>query len=275
MTEQTLEQALHLTRAEDGVLTADLTGDFSNGMQMNPPEKGSPFGGLVAALAAKGMIDGLETRSPLRTLTVQFAAVARFGRPLEIRPKLLRGGRRVAYASAELGQAERLTAHAIGTFGPDSETTTIQPLRARPPSRESLKADEFSGPRTPWFTRHVDYVYDGGPHIDGGNIGREPIERLWMRTRDGLPLDAVRLAFLLDAVYPPAWTVVTPVPPMTSVDLRYDFLTDPTPDLCPDGWAFFEFRMLDIDKGWSMDDCIAWAPDGTPLALARQRRKLL
>ena len=63
--------------------------------------------------------------------------------------------------------------------------------------------------------------------------------------------------------------------PMTSVDLRYDFLTDPTPENCPDGWAFFEYRLLDHGLGWSVDEATAWGADGRPLALARQRRKLL
>ena len=42
-----------------------------------------------------------------------------------------------------------------------------------------------------------------------------------------------------------------------------------------DGWAFFEYRLTDHGLGWSMDDCACWGADGTPLALARQRRKLL
>lgn len=62
---------------------------------------------------------------------------------------------------------------------------------------------------------------------------------------------------------------------MTSVDLRYDFLADPTPETAPDGWAFFEYRLLDHGLGWSVDEAVAWGVDGRPLALARQRRKLL
>ena len=62
---------------------------------------------------------------------------------------------------------------------------------------------------------------------------------------------------------------------MTSVDLRYDFLANPTPETAPDGWAFFEYRLLDHGLGWSVDEAVAWGADGRPLALARQRRKLL
>mgnify|MGYP006174119531 CR=1 FL=1 len=96
-----------------------------------------------------------------------------------------------------------------------------------------------------------------------------------MRTRDGHPLDEARLCFLLDALYPPAWTLSKTPAAMTTVDLRIDILTDPTPQTAPEGWAFFEFRMLDLGLGWTVDEAAAWGVDGTPLALSRQRRKLL
>ena len=50
---------------------------------------------------------------------------------------------------------------------------------------------------------------------------------------------------------------------------------DPTPATAPDGWAFFEFRMLDLGLGWTVDEATAWGADGAPLAISRQRRKLL
>ena len=280
MTDQTLDQALTLSR-DDETLSAFVTGPFSNGPQGQPPETGAPFGGLMAALCAEGLREGLEIRSPLRSLTVQFTAAARFEAPVLLRPRMARGGRRVAYAALDMVQVagetrERLICQATATYGADSETVIDARLTAAPPPRETLdETRQLVGPMAPWFTRHVDYVFERGPNILGGNIGREPVERLWMRCGDGRPLDQARLCFLLDAIYPPAFTLYRAPPMMSSVDLRYDFLADPTPDLCPDGWAFFEFRMLAIGGGWSVDDCICWAADGTPLAVARQRRKLL
>lgn len=271
-----LPDALRLT-ADDGVLKAGLTGDFSNGPQGQPPEKGFPFGGLLAALAAGAMREGLGLAPPLRTLNVQFLAAARFGREVEFRPRLLRGGRNVAYAAVEAGQGERLALHATATYGADAETVVLKPLIAPPPPLESLDpAKQIRGPMAPWFTQVVDYRFEDGPNILGGHEGKDVIvERLWMRTRDGAPLDEARLCYLLDALYPPAWTAFRRPPMMTSVDLRYDILTDPTPETAPDGWAFFEYRMHEIGAGWTVDDVTCWGADGTPLALGRQRRKLL
>lgn len=50
-----------------------------------------------------------------------------------------------------------------------------------------------------------------------------------MRMADRRPLDEVGLCYLLDALYPPAWTASSTPAPMTTVDLRIDILTDPTP----------------------------------------------
>lgn len=275
MTDPPLEQALGLTPSTGGLI-APMPGGFSNGPLSQVPEAGFPFGGYMAALAARAMRQGLEIDQPLRTLTVQFLAAARFGKDVEFRSRFLRRGRNVAYSALEAGQGERLALSALATWGRDAPTTAMAPLTVPPPPRESLDTSkQLGGPMAPRFTAHVDYVYDDGPNILGGRIGGEAVERVWMRTKDRPVLDAERLAFLLDAIYPPAWTVLPAPLPMTSVDLRYDFLTDPTPENCPDGWAFFEFRMLDLGLGWTVDDVVCVAADGTPLAVARQRRRVL
>ena len=272
---QTLPQALEFTSTPDG-LEAHLSCDFSNGPIQAPPEAGFPFGGLLAALCAGAMRQGLEITPPLRTLTVQYLAAARFDAAVAFRPRMLRGGRNVAYAAVEAGQGDRLTHHAIATYGRTTDTPALAPLTTPPPPITTLDASrQLHGPMAPRFSQHVDYVFDGGPNILGGNEGRAVVERVWMRTSDGLPLDELRLCYLLDALYPPAWTASKSPPMMTSVDLRYDILNDPTPRTAPDGWAFFEFRMLDLGGGWTVDDATAWGADGTPLAVARQRRRVL
>lgn len=276
MLDQTLSQALILTPDPEGGLSADLTGGFSNGPSGAPPEAGRPFGGLLAAQAALAMRQGLGITAPLRTLAVQYLAAAKYGQPVRFQPRLLRGGRTVAFTAVEAGQGGRMTLNATGSYGVDGECPVLSPLAAAPPPLDSLDpARQLGGDMAPHFTRHVEYRFESGPHFLGGNEGRPAVERLWMRTRDGAALDEARLCYLLDALYPPAFTVMKPPVGGASVDLRYDFLTEPTPETAPDGWAFFEFRMLDLGLGWTVDDVIVRGADGTPLALARQRRKLL
>lgn len=271
-----LAQALAFRPMEDGALSASVAGDFSNGPSGAPPEKGFPFGGLLAALCAQGMRQGLALTAPLRTLSVQYLSAARFGQPVAFRPRLLRGGRNVIYAAIEADQDGRMTHHATGAYGVDAPTPPLSPLHAPPPPLESLDPEaRIGGPMAPHFARHVDYRFDGGPNILGGNEGRPVVERTWMRMADRRPLDEVGLCYLLDALYPPAWTASARPAPMTTVDLRIDILADPTPATALDGWAFFEFRMLDLGLGWTVDEATAWGADGAPLAISRQRRKLL
>lgn len=271
-----LDQALAFRPLDDGALSAVVAGDFSNGPSGAPAEKGFPFGGLLAALCAQGMRQGLSLTAPLRTLSVQYLSAARFGEPVAFRPRLLRGGRNVIYAAVEADQDGRMTHHATGTYGIDGTTPPLSPLHAPPPPLETLDPEaRIGGPMAPHFARHVEYRFDGGPNILGGNEGQPVVERTWMRMADRRQLDEVGLCYLLDALYPPAWTASATPAPMTTVDLRIDILTDPTPRTAPDGWAFFEFRMLDLGLGWTVDEATAWGPDGTPLAISRQRRKLL
>lgn len=275
MIEPALTDVLALDSAGE-TLEARAPRGLSNAAQANPPEKGAPFGGLMAAFAARAMREGLGLESPLRTLTIQFLSAARFEQAVQFRPRMARGGRNVAYTGLDAEQAGRPILQAMATWGRDAEAEALNPLRAAPPPITGLNPENrLKGPMAPYFTSYVEFVFEGRPNILGGNWGKPVVERLWMRTRDGLPLDVDRLCFLLDALYPPAWTAFRRPPMMTSVDLRYDILTDPTPDLCPDGWAFFEYRLADHGLGWSIDDCTCWGADGTPIAIARQRRKLI
>ncbi|CAN5439701.1 hypothetical protein BH09PSE1_BH09PSE1_29680 [soil metagenome] len=282
MTQQTLDQALTLTPGEDGVLTADVTTDFSNGPLVMDPAKGAPFGGLMAALTARAAREGLGITTPLLTLTVQYLAGARF-EAVDFEATMLRGGRNVSYASVQAGQPGRPALSALATFGSVNEGALVKPLKpsATPfgdlePDFDDLDpADAPHGFSPPWFTRYIERKFDGGHGLFARKTLDDPTLRLWMRATDRQPLDELRLCFLLDGIYPSYFTVL-PYPPIisASVDLRYDFLEPLTPDVSPEGWAIFEFTVRDVGGGWALDDGIAYAPDGRPLALARQRRKL-
>jgi len=271
-----LEQALTLTPGADVGLDALLHEDFSNAYVSQPPTAGFPFGGLLAALCAGAMGQGLDINSPLRTLSVQYLASAAYGQTLTFTPRMLRGGRTVAYTSVEAAQGGRLTHHAAATWGADKAGAVIPPTLQPPPPRDSLDPRAtVGGPMSPRFSRYVDYLFDGGPNILGGNEGREPVERVWMRIKGGRPLTEAHLCYLLDALYPPSWTAFKRPPMMTTIDLRYDLFEAVKPDTAPDGWLFFEFRVLMLENGWTVDDAAAWTADGRPLAASRQRRKLL
>lgn len=269
----TLTESLRVNAGPDG-LRADLAPELSN--MPEGAAGGAPFGGLMAALSVRAARAGLDLAAPLKSLTVQFVAGARF-EPLDCRPELLRGGRQVSYASIRLGQGGRLATQALATFGQDVEAVSLEALRpVGPPPVDSLPTTTLDPGFAPRFTRYVEHRFDGGPRLFGQNAGGEPVVRCWMRTADRAPLDEDRLCFLLDAVFPVYFTALPPPPALSvTIDLRYDLLGPVTAATSPDGWAWFEFATRDLGGGWAVEDGVAFAPDGRPLALARQRRKLL
>ena len=275
MTQQTLAEALTLTDDGAGGLTARLDGGFSNAPQSAPQERGAPFGGLMAALAAGAMRQGLGIETPLQTLTIQYLAAARF-EEARFTPRLDRGGRNVAYASVIGGQPDRPAIQALGTFGRDVDGPVLTPLAIPPARPDELEPTPLDTGFGPWFTRHIEHRFTAGPKLSGENVGRTPELACWMRTGDGAPLDEARLLFLLDGLYPTYFTAM-PMPPIisASVDLRADLLSALTPETSPDGWAYFHFTSRDVGGGWAVEDGVAWGPDGRPLALVRQRRKLM
>jgi len=272
---QTFAEALTLTDDGAGGLTARLDGGFSNAPQSAPQERGAPFGGLMAALAAGAMRQGLGIEAPLQTLTIQYLAAARF-EDIVLTPTMNRGGRNVAYASVLGGQADRAVIQALGTYGRDVAGPVLTPLTASPPAVAALDTTPLDTGFGPWFTRHIEHRFVAGSKLFGENAGKTPELGCWMRTIDAAPLDEARLLFLLDGLYPTYFTAF-PAPPIisASVDLRADILTDLTPETSPEGWAYFHFTSRDVGGGWAVEDGVAWAPDGRPLALVRQRRKLM
>ena len=275
MTTQPLDEALTLTTDGDG-LTARLDAGFSNAPQAMDPTKGAPFGGLMAALAARAARRGLGIATPLQTLSIQYLAAARFGEAVRFMPTLTRGGRNVAYAHVVGGQEDRMAAQALATFGRDVEGPALAPLVAAPPPVESQRPTPMDPTFGPWVTRHIEHRFADGPRLFGENAGRSPELGCWMRCVDEAPLDESRLLFLLDGLYPTYFTAF-PAPPAisTSVDLRADLLAALTPQTSPEGWAYFHFQSRDVGGGWAVEDGAAWSPDGRPLAVVRQRRKIL
>lgn len=272
----TLEQAMTLRPVEGG-LSAMMLPEFSNAPSSMPPEKGFPFGGLLAALCARAMRQGLEIEAPLKSLTVQYLAAARYGQALLFTPRMLRRGRQVTYAAVEATQGDRMTHAASGTYGINvAGAPALYDRVAVPPALDTVPVGQgMHGPMAPHFSEQVEYRFVDGPNILGGNSDRPRVERCWMRLANGQALDELGLCYLLDAVYPPSWTGFKRPPVMTTVDLRYDFMTPATPENTPDGWAYFEYSLIQHQGDWAVDDAIAWGADGSVLATSRQRRKVI
>jgi acyl-CoA thioesterase len=252
-------------------LIAHLPEAMSNGPKVMEALKGGPNGGYLAAVAIKAARQGLTIAPPERTVSVRYVARPEFA-PVILSPELLRGGRTTAFTRVTAEQAHALMFTADVTFGSDAPASAEhRPERPFDPAPPETLAPLAPLPGVPHFTDLVDYRWAGGGVPFSG--GDEAVIRIWMRVNDGEPLDAGRLAFLLDAIFPSFYAVLRAPAPAATVDLRYDFARAITPDLAQDGWALFEFRTRDWAGGWAVEDGAAWSRSGALLAVARQLRK--
>lgn len=276
---QVLEQAGNLDEVlrlrpdgPDGRL-ASIPESLSNAPQVMEPGRGAPFGGLMAALCLKSARELLEVRPALRTLTVQFLAGAKFD-DVRFTAESLRGGRSTHFAEVRGGQPGRLAVVSGLTFGREGPGPELRPHESLRPARAlaDIESTALNETFAPWFTRWVEYRF--AEDFKGFGNHDEPVVKVWLRLRDGRPLDELRLAFLLDAVFP-NYFMVKGLTISTTVDMRYDFYDPIPPELSPEGWAYFEFRSNDVAGGWAVEDGIALAPDGKPIAAARQLRKMI
>lgn len=269
------------TSAFDAALKLD-PGPLGHGLIAHPPEslsnapgivpaaKGGPNGGYLAALAIRAARQGLQIEAPVRTVSVRYLSRPEFA-PLILTPELLRGGRATAFARVAAEQAHQAVFNADITFGADSPGAEHRPDAPFAFETAERLPDWPPYPGHPHFARSVEYRRAGGEAPFSG--AGEALLRVWMRITDGEPLDVYRLAFLLDAIFPSFYVVLSGPAPAATVDLRYDFARAVTPELAPDGWALFEFRTRDWAGGWAVEDGTAWTRDGRLLAVARQLRK--
>jgi len=268
-----LDRVLDFEPDEDGGLHVAIPESLSNAPQTMDVKIGAPFGGLMAALAVRAARVALNIEHPLRTLTVQYLSGARFD-DVTFTAESLTRGRSTHFAEVRATQGRRTAIVAGLTFGADGPGPRLRPIEETVPARPlaAIESVDLDPNFAPWFTRWVEYRF--AEAFKGFGNHDEPVVRVWLRLKDGKPLDELRLAFLLDAVFPNHFMVTGPSI-STTVDLRYDLFHTLTPATSPEGWAYFEFRSHDVSDGWALEDGIALAPDGTPIAAARQLRKMI
>lgn len=273
---ENIVNALGIWPEGENKVRAEFNPEFSNAPLAFDPSQGAPFGGLITALAVRSARKILRIEAPLRSITVQFLTAARFS-SMFWQAKRLRGGRAISYVTIEGVQGSRSIAQALAVFAVDG----VGPSLTLPPSAplanpEHLPESTGEADIFPWFHRKVEYRFENGLGLSGQNVEARPVLRVWMRLREVAPVDEARLCMLLDAVYPTFWTAIEPPRQFAvTTHLTYDFLKTITPLTAPDGWVFFEFRTVGLGGGWAIEDAIACDRAGVPLALARQRRKLI
>ncbi|WP_165989139.1 thioesterase family protein [Streptomyces sp. YIM 98790] len=225
-------------------------------------------GYLVARLAARAR-EALPRPLPLRALHANLLGAVREPRA-EIGVELLRTGRSVTTARADLTTGGRTAVTATATFGPGGPG---RPWPGRPlpgvPDADSRPA--FRGAVVD-FADHIDIrPADDRLPLSGGE---EPELTAWMRLRTP-PADATEAALiLLDAPPPALYGILREPLAIPTVEFAAH-LTDAVADAAPGAWMLTRIRTEHAAAGWCVDNCTLWTADGTLLATGRQTRRLL
>ena len=235
------------------------------------------FGGLPAAACVRAMQDLVasdpDATSParwLRSITVHFIAPISVG-PARLSARLLRTGRHMTQAAAEVWSGDRLALMANAAFGSSrfSELEIGAPEAPEMAEPEALMAMPYIPGAMPAFTQHVDYRWASSHFPFSG--GDHPVIEGWCRPHDPVPLDPAVLLMLIDAWPAPVLTMATAPTRASSVTWMVNFIGDGLSEPIPTGaWVKVAQRTTVSKGGYADGIADVWSEDGRLLARSRQ-----
>lgn len=227
------------------------------------------FGGLVAAVAVRALLERVPEGRRLRSLQVAFVAPVRPG-GVEIRLRELRHGGSASQLRAEVVQEGETACAVLASFGADRPSRLIVPGPQRPeaPPPESLPALPRAPGVVPEFTRHFDYRFaTPTPPYSGTGDGTL---RGWCRfLRAPEPAGPEHVAGLVDCWPAPIVAVLTEPAPVSSLVWALE-LVEPDPEAPADGWWLFDGATDAAAHGYAHWHAALWGPSGRLAALSRQ-----
>jgi acyl-CoA thioesterase len=223
------------------------------------------FGGLSACLAVLSAKRAFPQLPPLRS--AQFAFIGPVTGALFLTPRLLRTGKSATFVEVE-GRTETNTAlHATLVFGvarPSSHSYSGLPMpHAAPPGALPKLIRE---PFAPTFSRQFETQIAGGaPAVSGA---AKPEFLAWLRHCDrSAPDDITSIIALGDATPPPALSMFTQFPPISTMNWSIDILSG---EFSGPGWHLLCAESDIIGDGYCNQRSVLWEASGAPIFISRQ-----
>lgn len=224
------------------------------------------YGGLTAALALEATQRRYPDLPPLRSAQVSFIGAA--GGRVSLKPSLIRQGRSVAFAQADVVAEKGLATRALFAFGQARESQFDEFLLPAPDLPEPETADPYMrGPTAPTFTHHFEtrLAYGGLP-VSGSEHSNHFI---WVRYKQPTPNSLVSLLALADMPPPAFMPRFTTFKPISSLTWMVNFLVE-QPEPHGDGWWLLQSRAEHASVGYSSQDMLIWGKDLQPVVAGRQ-----
>jgi acyl-CoA thioesterase len=229
-----------------------------------------PNGGLVLSIAARAMAD-VSQRPALVTVTGQFLRRAHTG-IATITVEILRNGRMVT-THAHLDQAGETVLHATGVFADRSTLPQRTWVTSAPPELPEpdacLAANDITGfgplaAPPPVFRRLEHRLPPDELRFARGAPNAHAAIKGWYRPPVG-QADETAVPFLMDALFPPAFTIDGPIGFAPTIELSVQLRRPPGA-----GWLRYRFATRAIAGGVMEEDGELWTADGELVALSRQ-----
>jgi acyl-CoA thioesterase len=223
------------------------------------------FGGLSACLAVRSAQRAFPQLPPLRS--AQFAFIGPVTGALFLTPTLLRAGKSTTFIQVE-GKTETSTAlSATLVFGAarrssQSYSALPMPDAAPPGALPGLIREPFA----PTFSYQFEtQIADGAPAVSGA---AKPEFLAWLRHRDrSAPDDITSIIALGDATPPPALSMLTQFPPISTMAWSIDLLSD---KFSGPAWHLVRAESDIIRDGYCNQRSVLWEASGAPIFVSRQ-----
>ncbi len=227
------------------------------------------YGGVVAALGLRSLQSLCADGRTPRSLHTSFFGPLRQG-PARLRGEVVRRGRFLTHARAELEQGDGLQAQITMTFADarDSGVLVDGPARPERPGPDELQDMPYIEGLTPTFTQHFAYRWTDGAMPFSRST--EPKLGGWCRHRTA-PGDNPHAAVLglLDAWPAPVVSMFERPGPASSATWTTTFFEVPT-TFDPQAWWWLGSEAVHARGGYAGMRGLLYAPDGRLAASLEQ-----
>jgi len=246
-----------LVSSTDG--TVDICKGWLNGR--------AAYGGLVTSLAVTEMLKVADTSKPIRSLMTNFVAPLPPG-PARVEGKILRSGRSVTQAVADVMAGDQVAAHVSAAFGTARPAIAVDAKAPfKPFSRDSVPSLDSVDRQLLGFLEHFDIHWGASGIPMSGN--KDHSLAMWVRHKVDMAKHPVASIVAATDIPPPIMlSHYDRMIPASSLSWSIEFL-QPAETIEP-GWFYLEFSLEAASGGYTQQSGRIFTEDGTLCALSRQ-----
>jgi acyl-CoA thioesterase len=227
------------------------------------------FGGLVGALGNEAMRRLVPPDRPLRELKTVFVGPTLAG-PVRIEAQILRVGKAVTIANAQLSSAGKISATLTGIYGADRTAalslapmaaSNVRPVEDVPDPGELLHLGGRS------FLQHFGFRWAEGSRPFSGSSSRRA--KIYVRHKDSAALSESHIVALVDCIPSVVLQLMPTDAPSSSLTWSLQFLRHDY-SFAAAAWWRIDAEVDSAANGYSCESSLILDPNGVPAAISRQ-----